>query len=61
MLSRYRIALSPSGGSSCIMSGVIWSRPGAFRGWRCLITPFKFTYGECARVFCVLGVGLKFP
>jgi hypothetical protein len=36
-LSRCRIVLSPSGGSSCIMSGVIWSRPGALRRWRCFI------------------------
>ena len=37
-LSRCRIALRPSGGSSCIMSGIIRSGPGALRGWRCLIT-----------------------
>jgi len=37
-LSRWRIALRPSGGSSCIMSVVTRSGPGALWGWRCLIT-----------------------
>ena len=36
-LSRCGIALRPSGGSSCITSGVIRSGPDALRGWRCLI------------------------
>jgi hypothetical protein len=40
-LSRCRIALRPSSGSSCIMSGVIRSGPGALSGWRCLITPLS--------------------
>ena len=37
-LSRCRIALRPSGRSSCIMNVVMKYGPGALRGWRCLIT-----------------------
>jgi len=37
-LSKCRIALRPSCGSSRIMSVVIWFGPGALRGWRCLTT-----------------------
>jgi len=40
-LSKYRIALRPSCGSSRIMSVLIWSGPGAWRGLRCLITPLS--------------------
>ena len=40
-LSKCRIALRPSCGSPRIMSVVIWSGPGALRGWRCLTTPLS--------------------
>ena len=40
-LIRWRIALMPSGGSFCSMSGVTKSGPGALRGWRRLITPLS--------------------
>jgi hypothetical protein len=40
-LSKCRIALRPSCRSSRIMSVVIWSGPGALRGWRCLTTPLS--------------------
>ena len=40
-LSKWRIALRPSGGSSCIMSVVTRSGPGALCGWRRLITPLS--------------------
>jgi len=40
-LSKCRIALRPSCGSSRIMSVVIWSGPGALRRWRCLTTPLS--------------------
>ena len=40
-LSKCRIALRPSCGSSRIMSVVIWSGPDALRGWRILTTPLS--------------------
>jgi hypothetical protein len=38
-LNRCSIALRPSGGRFCIISGVTRSGPGALCGWRCFITP----------------------
>jgi len=38
-LSKCNIAFMSSCGNLRIMSVVIWSRPGALRGWRCLTTP----------------------